>query len=247
MWIATEESDVTRYRDGVFEHFEIAENEPKKSITNLVFNERGQLLALTATRVFAWNGEKFTADAAMSREAKDKLALTSKNGALWYIGRQTIPFIEPVINGGRLADYLSIDAENTDLGKYFTDRRRRLWLGTKSSGLLRIENGVLTVYNTKNGLPSNHCFPQIEDEDGNLWAASDKGAVIIDPNGKIDTLTTKNGLSDDSLTPIAQDREGGIWLGTEFHGLNLVSRSAIAFFFKARRFGGKRRASDFSG
>lgn len=232
LWMATDESDVSRYRDGVFEHYEIAENEPKEPITNLVFDERGQLLALTATGVFAWNGEKFTASAAIGSEAKDKLALASKNGALWYVGKRTVPFIEPVINGGRLADYLSPDVENTDLGKYFTDSRGRLWIGTKSSGLLRIENGVLTVYDTRNGLPSNFCLPQIEDETGNLWATTDKGAVIIAPDGKVNTLTAENGLSDDSLTTITQDREGGIWIGTEFHGLNLVSRSAFAFFSK---------------
>ncbi len=52
-----------------------------------------------------------------------------------------------------------------------------LWAGCAGVGLVRIRDGVFTVFTKKEGLPSNEVFCLAEDASGNLWIGTTKGVA----------------------------------------------------------------------
>lgn len=229
LWVGTEENGVIRVHEGVFQTFDIGESLEKKSVRSLVLNNAGEVVALTARDNFRWDGERFVSYVPSGGETRDGLALWSKNGVFKYLKSETLPSYKDK----QISSYFPPGAvPEIEVNKFFEDRRGRLWMGTKNSGLLVLENEKLTAFTVNDGLPSNQVNPQLEDRDGNLWAISRKGVVIISSEGKVSTLTTEQGLSDDNVISIYEDREGNIWIGTLFHGLNRLNKQSIAFYSK---------------
>jgi ligand-binding sensor domain-containing protein/signal transduction histidine kinase len=228
LWIGTESSGVTRYHNGAFQTYAIAGEAQRQPIWNLVLNNQGELVVSTELGIVRWNGEKFVAHQALAGETKGSILLWGKDGAFWYANGRTLHRFKD----GRTSDYHLAGAEKeSTLHDLYEDREGRLWVGTVSAGLLLIENEHLMVYTVKDGLPSNHISPRIEDKDGNLWAVTAQGAVIFS-DGKISRLTTEQGLSDNALSAIYPDREGNVWIGTYYRGLNRLSRQSVTFYTK---------------
>jgi signal transduction histidine kinase len=50
-----------------------------------------------------------------------------------------------------------------------------LWLGTRGNGLVRIRDGRVARYTTRDGLPSNVIYDIVEDANGRLWMSSSVG------------------------------------------------------------------------
>src|SRR5262249_41576814 len=55
------------------------------------------------------------------------------------------------------------------------DRDGNIWIGTNGEGLLRIVNGRVDRYTTKEGLSSNSVYLLLEDREGNIWAGTAPG------------------------------------------------------------------------
>jgi signal transduction histidine kinase/ligand-binding sensor domain-containing protein len=226
LWIGTEESGVTRYRNGEFQTFPVAETLPNEAIRNLILSDQGEILAITNLEIARWNGEKFTPYEPADGKSADDLKLWSKNGA----PRNVNPTILTRFVGKTVS--LSFSPETPEkiiVNKFLKDRRGRLWIGTADSGLLMLDNEQLTKFTVKEGVPSDNILPSLEDRSGNIWAITDKGAAVIS-NGRVIPLTTAEGLSDNAAASIYEDREGEIWIGTFRRGLNRVTAQSVAFY-----------------
>lgn len=64
---------------------------------------------------------------------------------------------------------------NERIWSILRDRRDSLWLGTRGDGLVRIRNGKITRYTTKDGLPGNAIYRILEDANGRFWMSSSAG------------------------------------------------------------------------
>jgi ligand-binding sensor domain-containing protein len=65
------------------------------------------------------------------------------------------------------------------------DRRGSLWLGTRGNGLIRIRNGKITRYNTRDGLLSNSIYSILDDSENGkdrFWMSSPAGVFAADRN-----------------------------------------------------------------
>lgn len=233
LWVGTESSGITRYRNGKFQTFTIDAVTQKKPIWKLTLNADGELVAFIESGIFRWNGESFVPLAPVAGETKTSHVLWGKSGAFYYTDGQTLHRIKENRHSSFLLPGRHQEVTRSAL---FEDSRARLWVGTTLAGLLVLDGDKLTRYTMKDGLPSLSVTPRIEDRDGNLWAVTNGdaiaglGAVVVSPAGKISRLTAKDGLSDDSLSAIHQDREGNIWLGTFFRGLNRLSPQSVKFY-----------------
>lgn len=68
-----------------------------------------------------------------------------------------------------------------------------------------------TAYTVANGLPSNHVYQCVQDNNGFLWVATDAGIARFD--GKyFQVFTTADGLPDNEVIHVAKEKNGRIWV-----------------------------------
>lgn len=88
---------------------------------------------------------------------------------------------------------------------------------------------LVTVYNTGQGLPSNHIRQAIEDSLGFLWIATDAGPLYF--NGQ-QFSNYRHGLKSASIQYIQQRADGRLWLSTDA-GLAELSRKGDTPIFQS--------------
>lgn len=68
-----------------------------------------------------------------------------------------------------------------------------------------------TAFTVSDGLPSNHVYRSIEDNQGFLWVATDAGIARFD--GKhFQIFTTEQGLPDNEVLAVIKEKNGRIWV-----------------------------------
>ena len=101
----------------------------------------------------------------------------------------------------------------------FVDRRGRLWVGSPTRGLIRIENlasGEPTerLYTRADGLSSVHVQLISEDRDGRIYFVTSSGMDVLEPEtGKVKQYTLADGLAAAGSGVALRDRGGNIWIG----------------------------------
>lgn len=93
------------------------------------------------------------------------------------------------------------------------DHLGRMWFGTYSKGVARLDSGIWKNYSTATGLPSNQIYALVEDRLGRVWIGHDAGLSVFDGN-TITSYTTANGLPYDRVLSIVEDQDGAMWFGT---------------------------------
>ncbi len=88
-----------------------------------------------------------------------------------------------------------------------------LWIASLGDGLLRLQDGKLTAFTTKDGLGSDLIRTLMLDPDGVLWIGTDDGGLTRYANGEFKTVTTRQGLVGDTVLQILSDDDGNLWLG----------------------------------
>ena len=95
------------------------------------------------------------------------------------------------------------------------DRRGRLWVGTESMGLTRLDRGRPTQFNVGNGrLPSNVVFSLLESRDGSMWVATAGGLVHI-VGDRTDIVPGDSGLPAAPIFQLMETAKGELLVGTE--------------------------------
>ncbi|MCP4151817.1 MAG: hypothetical protein GY757_29000, partial [bacterium] len=97
--------------------------------------------------------------------------------------------------------------ENESINCVFEDRENNLWVGTRTSGLLRLKNPLIKTYTTSDGLPHNRIYSLLEDRTGTIWVGTETQLCRY-RNGKFETVPT---LSLNNWFGLAEDKEGTIW------------------------------------
>ncbi|NMC00173.1 MAG: sigma 54-interacting transcriptional regulator [Thermoanaerobaculaceae bacterium] len=115
---------------------------------------------------------------------------------------------------------------NKVITSIFRTKDKTFWIGTWNSGLIKLKNGKIEIYNSENGLPCNDINALFEDSKGNLWVGTQKGVAVL-KNERIEKIYDwKNGLLQGVVNSVSEDRGGNIWVGTS-NGINLVKGEKI--------------------
>lgn len=91
-----------------------------------------------------------------------------------------------------------------------------IWLATWGGGVASLNNGITTVYNTKDGLLTNDTRKLAIDRFGGIWVCTSEGINYIQSNNEILSFTPVNQpiLEDDSFYSVAIDSRGCVWFGS---------------------------------
>ncbi len=108
------------------------------------------------------------------------------------------------------------------------DHTGTLWIATEHSGLIRLADGHLTSFTTKNGLPSNAVMPLQEASDRTLWIGTNEGLVRW-KNGKFTTVKSKGANFGDVVT-LYEDSNRVLWIGTYGTGLQRLRDGIFSSF-----------------
>lgn len=98
-----------------------------------------------------------------------------------------------------------------------------IWLGSEGGGLARIQDGIMSVYTTHNGLPSDSINSIAEDPSGRLWITTNNRGLVQLKNGKFFPSEVENRRVKGSINALAWDHRGGLWLAIERHGLQRLA------------------------
>jgi signal transduction histidine kinase/ligand-binding sensor domain-containing protein len=101
-----------------------------------------------------------------------------------------------------------------------------VWLGTRESGLLRIQGSLIVPVTTH--LPGLRVNCLLLGVDNELFVGTDRGMASWDGNG-ITTSGIPEALSRGPIYAMVRDRDGNVWVGTSRGILRLNSRGASSF------------------
>jgi len=87
-----------------------------------------------------------------------------------------------------------------------------LWIGT-TDGLAHFKGGVVTVYNTKNGLRSNDIRAIVQADNKTVFVWTGAGLARFEENHFVDA-TAATRLPAQAITRVISDSDGTIWVGT---------------------------------
>jgi len=88
----------------------------------------------------------------------------------------------------------------------YDDKLGGLWIGTRTDGLFKFQNGRLFRVPTS----QSSILKLFQDLEGNLWVGTEGGLNRLSRNG-FSLHQTREGLSDDSVISLTQDPQGRIW------------------------------------
>lgn len=109
------------------------------------------------------------------------------------------------------------------------------WMGTFDAGLNRVvDNEVVAVYNTDNGLASNYITALYQDVVGIIWIGTRDGGLHRLEGDSITSITTKDGLHNNTILHIEADGQGNLWM-TSNQGLFRASRHELNEFAHEKR------------
>lgn len=122
---------------------------------------------------------------------------------------------------------------------HFDARQNALWIGTRDSGLVRLDlgSGATTrlVHDPADpaSLNDNRVYAISGDSQGRLWVGTDGGLALLDAQGRgfvrFVPSSDSNSLSDPGVRAIKEDATGAVWVGTLKGGLNRLDPATGTF------------------
>jgi ligand-binding sensor domain-containing protein/signal transduction histidine kinase len=121
---------------------------------------------------------------------------------------------------------------NSAIFALYEDAGGVLWIGTEGSGLLRLQDGMLTAFGTVQGLFSDSIYSIVEDDRANLWLNSSRGIFRLQKRnldkiqsgentmvnsiayGKADGILSSGQYRDVTQPAACRDRDGRLWFRT---------------------------------
>ncbi|MFO1475956.1 MAG: two-component regulator propeller domain-containing protein [Verrucomicrobiota bacterium] len=94
----------------------------------------------------------------------------------------------------------------------FEDLRGALWIGTAGSGLVRIQDNLVTTFTMRDGLLSDNVTALTQDGEGRLWVGTDAGLGML-LEGRFFSAAADAGMfRGKPVSALFKDRHGVIWI-----------------------------------
>jgi ligand-binding sensor domain-containing protein/signal transduction histidine kinase len=124
---------------------------------------------------------------------------------------------------GRFTVFGERDGVSGFIESLFVDSAGRLWVGTSSRGMIRIDNPAaerpqFAVYGIAQGLSSSAIIAFTEDRGGRLYAATGRGIDRFTPQpgglSRVQRFTTADGIASGALDLAFRDAQDNLWFST---------------------------------
>ena len=178
-WLGSASQGILRMDAGKTQPFTRQNGLRSNDIRDFIQDAAGNVWIATGSGLSRWDGQTmrtFYIEDGLAYGGTHALAL-DRNGDL-LVG--TDGGLNRVHEGRFVHDDAFAKLGNERIWSILRDRRDSLWLGTRGDGLVRIRNGKITRYTTKDGLPGNAIYRILEDANGRLWMSSSAGIFSAD-------------------------------------------------------------------
>lgn len=145
------------------------------------------------------------------------LWVATQNGLARFDGHSFVNFYQ--LDG-------EIDAVFDDgyMACLFQDRDGVIWVGTRTSGLIRFENGRFERFDQRHGLPANYVTSIQEDAQGTLWVGT-IGGLALWRNGQMKPGPAA--LRDATIQGLYHDQNERMWISLQT-GLALYDQGRVS-------------------
>ena len=203
---------------------------PQNSIQAMLQTRDGYVWIATQEGLVRFNGLEFklfnkaTTDAIRHNDIR--ALYQDRAGALWIgtFGGGLVRYQD-----GKFATYtVQNGLSNNTITSILQDRAGNLWVGT-NDGLNEFVDGKIHAFSTKNGLSDNMVQAVTEDAAGRIVVAARSGLDVIEngrPLGAYSSLVPTGKV----VKTLFLDRSGDLWLGTEKHGVDVLSAGKIRHY-----------------
>ena len=137
--------------------------------------------------------------------------LASSDGYIWIGGYSGL-----IQYDGNTFDRMDTSKGFANAKTLFEDSKGRLWVGTNDNGIVMSDNGVLTYYTYKDGLPSSSIRSFAENADGTIYVGTTTGIVYISGDLSLHLLEDER-IENEYIIRLVSDSEGSIY-GTSRNG-----------------------------
>ena len=100
------------------------------------------------------------------------------------------------------------------------------WIGTDHAGLLHVQDGRTTSYNSQDGRSSDFVHAVYEDREGTIWAGTSMSGLERIKDGRVTTFSVAQGMFDQTVGAILEDDQGNLWM-TCNKGIFRVSKKEL--------------------
>jgi PAS domain S-box-containing protein len=89
-----------------------------------------------------------------------------------------------------------------------------LWVATYGTGLVRLKNGKVTTYTTKDGLTNDFVTTLCKDREGGIWIGTDGGLSRF-KGGHFTSYPIRDGRASNAVSALHIDEEDNVWIGAK--------------------------------
>lgn len=224
LWLGSEESGVTRYRDGKFRTFTEADGLPTNSPLNFATDADGTLLVVTVLGIVKFDGAAF--QRVPFDFARSVNTCKARGGGLWGFDSANLWRVK---NGAVERFEIESPLAQADFNPVcFESADGSVLIARQTGRILKYKEGKTRFFGAESGFPSETQVNFInEDRDGNLWFGTNNGLLKY-VNNRFEGYPAEAGLSDKFIISFFEDRENSLWFGTSLGGLNRLSRRIIS-------------------
>lgn len=168
-------SGLSLYENGYWRAFSPNELSLKGEVKKLVLYQ-DEVLAFSKFGVAKFsdgNWTKFSDDEGL-KDKNYSLFEKDRGGEIWLAGDQGFYTYK-----NSKWDLLLWQDEKWEVQIVYRDKRQRIWVGTKKSGVFVLNKVNWNKYNLENGLDDIHISDIFEDRHGNIWILTKKGISMI--------------------------------------------------------------------
>ncbi len=176
LWIGTDHG-LDRWREGRIGSEPSGRIDPSTVVLALSEDHRGNLWIGTESEgLFRLRDGELTVytTAGGLPEGSVRALHVDRRGVLWIGTDGGLATLEE----GKIAAYVAA-ASTTFVRVIYEDAQGTLWVGTRGHGLLRIGDGELTSYTTREGLANDVVYHLLEDSRQNFWMSCNQGIFRV--------------------------------------------------------------------
>ena len=226
LWVGSNEDGLQLIsKDGENITFTTQNGLPNNSIRAIVEDRKGNVWVGTAAGVVYLSKNKRLFNPQFEAGSVPEGVVTRElfcdtAGRIWLVTENEKGLF--VFQDGLFRTIASLDF----LGNYGTsaigqDLQGNFWIGLRSGGLVKIENGIATLMKTDSVLDTLEIHTIFMGKDGTIWFGTAEGIVAY--NNGVYYEYKNPALRGVNVSKIICDREGNIWLATDNNGIGKLT------------------------
>lgn len=226
MWIGTQGGGVNIFNNESFVNYTDKDGLPSKNVSSICSTSDGNYVVGTpgsGLNIFDRKNNTFkTITGIKEIDQINIFSVTEDRKKQLWIGAQEGVFVlkkennvYSVVRSYKKKDKIELVAAL----KIIEDRKGEMWVASYGSGVFRMLNDEVTVYNKTNGFVSDNILTIFEDSRSNIWIGTKDEGVVKYDGKNFQQYGIKNGLTDKAVWSINEDNKGNIYLGTGESGV----------------------------